>query len=82
MAIKYKKMRTTYCSLNDFPGLVLPVLRIRFSSCNFRSLLIRTTPCKFNIGELVVRMQHFKALIKILNPKGINRKTYQVQGQS
>ena len=49
-----------YHLLNNLSGLILPILRVDVSCCNFSSLLLGTTPWELYVGELVVRVKDYE----------------------
>jgi len=49
-----------YCLLNDLSGLILPILCVDVSCCNFSGLLLGTTPWELYVCELVVWMKDYK----------------------
>ena len=50
----------TYCTLNDFPHFIMPVLHIEIPCFNFHSLLVWTPPVKFDVGKFIVWMENCK----------------------
>src|ERR1700678_3826948 len=57
LPISHIGTRMTYSFLNDLPRLILPVLCERVPSSDLCGLLLGPASCKFDVGELVVRMK-------------------------